>query len=318
MPQLLTLTLNPALDLATTTDHVAPVHKMRCGPVLRFAGGGGINVARVLHRLGCDVQAWALAGGAAGSQIQLMLAQEGLPTHLQAIAGETRENLAVVESSTGQEFRFVLPGPTVQEQEWKSCFDQLTALQPEPHWVIASGSLPPGVPVDFYAQLAAFAHNHSWYLALDSSGSALEAALKVGVDLVKPSLRELRDLTGMPLETQAQWCAAALAMVHSGQAGTVALSLGEQGAVLATAQGVWHAPAIEVPADTGTTGAGDCFLAGLVWSLHQGHPEPEALRWGIAAGTAALLSPGTSLAQPEDMRRLVHQVVLSPALEAAA
>lgn len=310
MPQLLTLTLNPALDLATTTDHVAPVHKMRCGPVLRFAGGGGINVARVLHRLGSDVQAWALAGGAAGQQIRQLLAAEGLPVHLQGIAGESRENLAVVESSTGQEFRFVLPGPTIQEHEWQTCFQQLTALQPEPHWVIASGSLPPGVPDHFYAQLATFAHHHSWHLALDSSGKALQAALGVGVDLVKPSLRELRDLTGMPLQTQSEWCAAALAMVHSGQAGTVALSLGEQGAVLATAQGAWYAQAIPVPADTGTTGAGDCFLAGLIWSLHQGHAEPDALRWGIAAGTAALLAPGTSLAQPHDMQRLVQDVVV--------
>ena len=114
MPALITLTLNPALDLATTTDHVAPTHKLRCGPVQRFAGGGGINVARVLHRLGADVCAWALAGGAAGTQVRQLLAAEGVPTLLQPISGDTRENFSVVETTTSQEFRFVLPGPTLQ------------------------------------------------------------------------------------------------------------------------------------------------------------------------------------------------------------
>ena len=108
MPALIiTLTLNPALDLATTTDHVVPTHKLRCGPVRRFAGGGGINVARVLHRLGADVSAWALAGGAAGAQVQQLLAGEGVPTRLQRIAGDTRENFSVVETSTGQELSLI-------------------------------------------------------------------------------------------------------------------------------------------------------------------------------------------------------------------
>jgi 6-phosphofructokinase 2 len=314
LPSLLTLTLNPALDLATTTERVMPVHKMRCGPVLRFAGGGGINVARVLNRLGCDVQAWALTGGAAGSQIAQLLAAEGLPTHLLDITGDTRENLAVVETTTGEEFRFVLPGPTLLPTEWQGCLEQLGQLHPAPHWIVASGSLPPGVPDDFYAQLARLVHANGWRLALDCSGAPLAAALAagVGVDVVKPSLRELRELTGAPLQTPADWRAAALAIVHQGQARTVALSLGEQGAVLANHEGVWHAPAIAVPADTGTTGAGDCFLAGLIWAMEQGKPAPEALRWGIAAGTAALLSPGTALAQASDVHRLVQQVELTP------
>src|SRR3989344_325449 len=152
MPALITLTLNPALDLATTTDHVAPTHKLRCGPVQRFAGGGGINVARVLHRLGADVCAWALVGGAAGTQVRQLLAAEGVPTLLQPISGDTRENFSVVETTTSQEFRFVLPGPTLQPAEWQACLDALATHTPPPRWLIASGSLPPGTPDDFYAQ----------------------------------------------------------------------------------------------------------------------------------------------------------------------
>ncbi len=308
MPALITLTLNPALDLATTTDHVAPTHKLRCGPVQRFAGGGGINVARVLHRLGADVYAWALAGGAAGTQVRQLLAAEGVPTLLQPISGDTRENFSVVETTTSQEFRFVLPGPTLQPAEWQACLDALATHTPPPRWLIASGSLPPGTPDDFYAQLARAASGRGVRVAVDTSGPPLAAALQAGVALVKPSLRELRDVMQKPLEHAADWCTAAQSLVRSGAAATVALSVGEQGAVLATREGVWQAPALNVPATTGTTGAGDCFLAALVWALDRGDAPAEALRWGVAAGAAALLHPGTTLAQADDMQRLVHSV----------
>ena len=308
MPALITLTLNPALDLATTTDRVAPTHKLRCGPVQRFAGGGGINVARVLHRLGSEVQAWALAGGAAGTQVRQLLADEGVATAIQPIAGDTRENFSVVETTTGQEFRFVLPGPTLQATEWQTCLDTLAALTTAPRWLIASGSLPPGVPPDFYARFAPGARARGTRLVVDTSGLPLAAALQAGVTLVKPSLRELRELLQQPLASAAEWRAAAQALVQAGQAEIVALSLGEQGALLATREGIWQAPALPVSAATGTTGAGDCFLAALVWALDRGDAPPEALRWGVAAGAAALLSPGTALAQAKDVQRLVHDV----------
>ncbi|MDP3228591.1 MAG: 1-phosphofructokinase family hexose kinase [Acidovorax sp.] len=311
MPALITLTLNPALDLATTTYQVAPTHKLRCGPVQRFAGGGGINVARVLHRLGADVLAWALAGGSAGAQVRQLLADECVPVVLQPIAGDTRENFSIVETSTGQEFRFVLPGPTLHSAEWQACIHALTAQQPPPRWLIASGSLPPGTPDDFYAQLAqALAAQDAPHvrLVVDTAGPALAAALKAGVAMVKPSLRELREVMQQPLEHAADGCLAAQSLVKSGAAEIVALSLGDQGAVLATRDGVWQAPALDMPATTGTTGAGDCFLAALVWALDRGNAPAEALRWGVAAGAAALLHPGTALAQADDLRRLVRSV----------
>lgn len=313
MPHLITLTPNPALDLATTTAQVVPTHKLRCGPVQRFAGGGGINVARVLHRLGADVQAWALAGGAAGAQVRSLLAAEGVPARWEPIAGDTRENLSVLETSTGQEFRFVLPGPEVQPAEWDALLAALRAVPaPAPRWWIASGSLPPGLPEDSYATLARAARQLGVRLALDTSGPALAAALQVGVALVKPSLRELRELLQQPLEQPADWHRAAQALVRQGQAEVVALSLGEQGAVLATEAGVWQAGALPTPAVHGTTGAGDCFMAALVWALDRGETPPEALRWGIAAGAAALQAPGTSLAQAAQVRQWVQQVPPPP------
>ena len=304
MTDFLTLTLNPALDIATRTAQVEATHKLRCTAPDYFPGGGGINVARMLHRLGSATCAWYLAGGASGARLQSLLEAEGVPAQWQPIVGDSRENFSVLEESTGQEFRFVFPGPIILETEWQACLEQLAALHPAPRWLIASGSLPPGIPDDFYAQLAEQAHARGQRLVLDTSGRALDAALQVGVYLVKPSLRELREYTGQPLDTPQQWQAAAQSLIQQGRAQMVALSLGEQGALLATRSGAWLAPALNVPANGGTTGAGDCFLAGVVWSLAQGHSPTQSLGWGMASGAGALLAGGTRLAQIDDMVRL--------------
>ena len=307
MPDFLTLTPNPALDLATATARVEPTHKLRCGSLQRYPGGGGINVARVLHRLGHAVQAWHLSGGLAGAQLAQRLAAEGVPERCLPIAGETRENLSVVEQGTGQEYRFVLPGPHLATAEWQACLDAVAQQATPARWIVASGSLPPGVPDDFYARLARIARLQGSRMVLDSSGPALAAALEEGVYLVKPSLREMRELTGLPLANAPQWQAAVQNLVHQHKAQVVALSVGAQGAVLATSGGVWQAPALPVQATTGTTGAGDCFLAVLLSALERGESAPTALRWGLAGGAAALLAPGTSLASALDVRRLLER-----------
>ena len=316
MTDFLTLTLNPALDLSTTTAHLEHTHKLRCGPMLRHPGGGGINVARVLHRLQADVQAWHLSGGVTGAHTCQLLAAEGVAMQALPIAGTTRENMSVLETRSGHEYRFVLPGPCVSEPEWQDCLAQLATQTPR--WLVASGSLPPGVPEDFYARLIEQTRANSTHagdagpsrIVLDTQGPALVAALQAGVYLVKPSLRELRELTGAALTDAAQWRAAARALVRSGQAEMVALSAGEHGAVLATREGVWQACALPIAASSGTTGAGDCFLAALLWALDQGAAPGEALRWGVAAGSASLLAPGSALAEASEVHRLQRQVVL--------
>lgn len=312
MADVITLTPNPALDLSTRVDRLIPTHKLRCGPALRHPGGGGINVARVLHRLGTPVQAWYLAGGPTGAVLRQLLEDEGVPARMLPIAGATRENFAVIETGTGREYRFVLPGPEVNEREWRDCLDRLTVLPAPPdmapRWLVLSGGLAPGMPEDFYARLAQALRPRGTRIALDSTGAALAAALQVGVDVVKPSLSELCAYTGQPLSTLAERCAAAHALVRAGRAGWVALSLGEQGAVLAHADGLWHAPALPVPAALGTTGAGDSFLAGLLWAIERGDAPPEALRQAMACGAAALLGAGTALARREDIERLAPGV----------
>ncbi len=307
MTDILTITLNPALDVATSCQQLQPSHKLRCTHAERFPGGGGINVARVVQRLGGDCLALYLAGGVVGQRLQDLVQAEQVPGHRLPIADETRESFSVFETSTGHEYRFVLPGPDVTATEWQACVDFVGSIDPPPRYVVLSGSLPPSLAIDSYAQLASLARSRGCKVVLDSSGAPLAAALAVGVFLVKPSLRELSDLTGAPLEDETQWRAAAQTLVQNGRAQWVSLSLGERGAMLFSAQGTWRSDALKVAVKS-TTGAGDSFLAAMVWALNQQMPPAQAFRYGVAAGSAALLHLGTGLSQADDVAQLVREV----------
>jgi 6-phosphofructokinase 2 len=291
------------VDLATETEHVVPTHKLRCGDTLHDAGGGGVNVARVLTRLGGRCLSVCPTGGSSGQWLQRRMREEGLDGVFQPIADETRVSFTVHEHSTGAEFRFVMPGPHLSEAEWMAALVHLQGLQPFPDIVVASGSLPPGVPVDFYARLARLCHAKGSRMVLDTSGPSLAAALAEGVYLFKPNLKELAELVGRSLDTPEQWQAAAQQVVREGRAEVVALTLGHLGALLVTRDAAWSAPPLDVPVAS-AVGAGDSFVGGLVWALQQGHPLEQAFGWGIAAGTATLLSAGTALCRPEDIVRL--------------
>lgn len=313
MPAFVTVTLNPALDLSTAVAHVVDAHKLRCEAPVVHPGGGGVNVARVLHRLGADVLALCTAGGPTGERLSRLLAGEGVAGLYLPIGGDTRESFSVRETSTGREYRFVLPGPTLTGLEWQNCLDRLRALPGHVRYLVASGSLPPGVPTDFYARLARLARDVGARLVLDTSGPALAEALAEGVWLVKPSLRELSELSGEALTSPQARLAAARSLVASGGAQWVALSLGPEGAQLVSARHALYAAALEVPVRS-TIGAGDSFLAGLLSALDR-HEDNGALALarGMAAAAAALSSPGTALCQSAAVDRLVAQVQVKSA-----
>ena len=310
--RVLCLTMNPAVDLATETERVVPTHKLRCGDTLHDAGGGGINVARVLTRLGGQCTALCPTGGSSGQWLERRMRDEGLDGVFLPIADETRVSFTVHEHSTGAEYRFVMPGPHLTDSEWQACLDHLEQLPDFPELLVASGSLPPGVPVDFYARLARLCRARGARMVLDTSGPALAAALAEGVYLFKPNLKELAELAARPLETPEQWQAAARQLVLDGKAEVVALTLGHLGALLVTRDAMWRAAPLDIPVAS-AVGAGDSFVGGLVWGLQQGQPLEQAFTWGIAAGSAALLSAGTGLSGRDDIRRLQPLVQVTPA-----
>jgi 6-phosphofructokinase 2 len=169
--------MNPSVDLSTETERVVPTHKLRCTDTLHDAGGGGINVARVLARMGGYCTALCPTGGSSGQWLQARMAQEGMVGVFLPIAGETRVSFTVHEHATGAEYRFVMPGPLLSDAEWQACLSHLEAMPDFPDLLVASGSLPPGVPTDFFARLARLCRERGARLVLDTAGPALAAAL---------------------------------------------------------------------------------------------------------------------------------------------
>jgi 6-phosphofructokinase 2 len=309
MTDIVTLTMNPAVDVSTSAERVVSEHKLRCSRPLRDPGGGGINVARVATRLGADVKALYPRGGETGALLRRLIDAEGIASLAVHVAGETREDITVYEEESGEQFRFVFPGPELSEAEWRECLAAISSLKGQPAYFVASGSLPPGVPDDFYGQAASAAKACGARVIVDTSGPALGAALDEGVFLIKPNLRELRQMTGEALDDQDACIDAARRIVDAGRSQIVALSLGHNGALFVTAEAAWRAPALEVKL-VSAVGAGDSFVGGLTWSLASGHDVQEAFRYALAAGSAALLTPGTELSRAEDIHRLYPEVAL--------
>ncbi len=309
MDSVVTLTMNPAIDVSTSIARVVPIHKLRCADALRDPGGGGINVARVISRLGGSVTSIYPIGGISGRLLQRLVEDEGLAGVTFQVVGETRESFTVLETESGAEYRFVLPGPSLAQSEWRQGLDTLESLSNQTDILVMSGSLPPGLPHDFYACAARVAKGRGVKVILDTSGPALAAGLETGLFLIKPNLRELRELTGEALEDETSWVAVCSRLVTSGQVEVVALTLGDKGALLVSRNSTLRAPALAINAAS-TVGAGDSFLGAFVWALASGRDLKEAFRYGIAAGSAALLALGTQLCRHHDVERLYSQVII--------
>jgi 6-phosphofructokinase 2 len=317
MPDIATITINPAIDIFVNVARVESIKKLRCSAPKRDPGGGGINVARVAHRLGGSVAAIYPVGGAIGKLLQRLVEREGIDSVTTPSHVETRENFTAYEEETGEQYRFVLPGSALHKAEWEACLDKLAGLAEPPKIVVASGSIPPGVPDDFFAQVARRAKTLGAKMVLDTSGAALKAALGEGVSLIKPNLVELSDFVGKPLDTDAERIAAARKLIATKCVETVALTLGKDGALLVTATEAWRSEPMEIEV-VSTVGAGDSFLGGLVAALAAGEPLDEAFRMGVAAGTAAVMSTGTELCHEADVRRLMETVRICDAVKAPA
>lgn len=298
MTQILTITLNPTVDFSSEAEVVRPTRKTRTSNTRYDPGGGGINVARVIATLGGDAEAIFLAGGDIGMLLDRLLREEGIHRRLFPMTGQTRIGVVVRELSTGLEYRFVPGGSAVKSEELYPCFEAVSSHGG--NYVIASGSLPLGAPADTYARMAESALARGAKFVLDSSGTGLQTTLeKSRVFLVKPSLGELEKLVGRKLDENGA-CQAAVDIVARGAAEIVAVTMGADGALLATSGGVLRVSAIPVRVRS-AVGAGDSFLGAMVWALSQGKDMEEAFRFGVAAGAATVMSPGAQLCKSSDV-----------------
>lgn len=309
MSATVTVTLNPTFDTTATAERVETDRKIYCDEATQDPGGGGINVARAIAEFGGSSVAVWLRGGMFGDALDQMLKQSGIDHTPVEIDGENRQSFAVVEQGSDRHFRFSTPGPTVTDEALDALIDVVGEQDPE--ILVLSGGLPDGVPDDFYARLVSSTASNGTTVVLDTHGAPLRAALDGGgIDIVKPNYRELAEVVGVDLETEdPDVVEAARSLIGEDQASTVIVSLGAAGAVLVTADDARRlsAPTVTIRS---RIGAGDSMVAGLVHELARGEDMSEATRFAVAAGAAAVMTPGTRLCRATDVERLLGDVTI--------
>ncbi len=311
MRSIVTVTINPAIDKSSTVDHIEPEHKLRCSNPKFEAGGGGINVSRAIKKLGCESLAVFPSGGHTGIGLQDLLTEEGIHQVSVKIKNLTRENFAIVETATNNQFRFNMGGSEMSQEEAQQCLDVLASLNPTPDYLVASGSLPPGIAPDFYAQVARIAKKLNSKFILDTSGEGLKLAANEGVYLLKPNLGELHRLADIDEEEELEEdkiIELAMSIIDKGNCQVVVVSLGADGALLVSKERVEHIRAPKIQKRS-TVGAGDSMVAGMVLSLAQEKSLGEMVRYGVACGTAATMNEGTELCKKSDVDSLYEWIL---------
>ncbi len=310
MAGILTVTLNPTIDLTTAVERLEPRKKLRCTPPRFDPGGGGLNVARVVTELEGDCTAFVALAGAEGQRLRGLLETAKIPLQIFEMSGETRLAFQVVEQANDVQYRFILPGPEQTAETADQLLDNLTAFVKSGAFelVVLSGSLPPGLGDDFYGRVAQDLVPLGVRTILDSSGAALTEALGHGLYLVKPDEEELDDMAAA-LDIKAEGAEdKARRLLERSAADVIVVTLGPDGVVLVTEEGTSRigAPEVEVRS---TSGAGDSFVGALVHALSMGKSVPEACRFGAAAGAAAVTTEATELAHRSDIDRLYRELI---------
>lgn len=307
MEPVLTLTVNPAVDRSACVKHITPDDKLRCFDERLDPGGGGINVCRVIQNLGGHSKALYTSGGPIGQLLQLLLDDLDMDHHPIPIQQWTRENFVVTEQISTKEFRFTMQGPKLSEPEWKTITDEVSKQIKAPGYLVISGSLPEGVPEDFYRQFAIHPKLKSTRIVLDTSGPALSKGLGSNIFLIKPNLRELRMLVDSPLSTEKEQMEAARYLVDQGQAENIVLSMGASGALVVNKDVCLrlHSPVVPIKS---TVGAGDSMVGGIVHRLQMGDLLTDAAAYGVACGAAAVATPGTALGDKKLVESLLKAV----------
>ncbi len=305
---ILTITLNPALDLSTAAPEVVAGPKLRCLPPQYDPGGGGINISRAIAAMGGQSVALVALGGAMGAQLADLLATQAIRTVQLQAPGETRFSLAVTDQTSGGQCRFVLPGPDWSQPQVMAALQAIVAAAPATGFVVYSGSQPPGFPDDVIAQLSA-ALPPSVQLIADTSGGplmAITAARNTGLDVLRMDDVEAEAVAKTALTTREASAGFAQALARQGVARRVIIARGADGSVMATPDARWFCPAASVPV-VSKIGAGDSFVAGYVLAKARGQSDPQALAHGVAAASAAVMTPATELCRAADVAALLGQ-----------
>ncbi|MEQ8350010.1 MAG: 1-phosphofructokinase family hexose kinase [Leptospiraceae bacterium] len=300
---IVTITLNPSIDKSVVVDAVVPDAKLRCSSVVEEAGGGGINVARGLRKLGVDALAICTAGGFNGQLLQELMRKQDIAFRALSVDSETRENLTVFDRGSNKQYRFVLPYADGSPLSAAQIKKMLLDLDPGPDYIVASGSLPATMPSNTYGEIALIARELGARFILDTHGQPMVEALQQPIFLIKPNLTELGGLVGRDELEGDQVERAIREVVERYACEAVVVSLGPAGAYLYFDSQLKHVPA-PIVKPRSTVGAGDSMVAGIVYGLFHEKELEDSVRLGVACGSAAALTPGSELFEKEVALRL--------------
>ncbi len=300
-----TITLNPALDRTIWIEKIRMDDANRIEREEKYAGGKGIDVSRVLGRLEIVNHALGFLGGYVGMEVEGLLLQEGIYCDFTPIANDTRTNIILNVTETGQQISFNAPGPEIRPAELTAFFQKLKEL-PSPEYVIISGSLPENLNPVIYARSIEILKRKKARVLLDTDGENLRVGITAGPAMIKPNIHELSRLVNRPLNSLEEILAAAAEIQKSGVE-IVLVSMGAKGILLVDSEERILAvpPQVKV---VNTVGAGDSSVAGFIYGQAKGLSVRESLKLSVAAGTATTLQPGTALARPEDIQKLLPEV----------
>lgn len=304
---ILTITLNPTVDFAMTAPKIVPGLKLRCSDPQIDPGGGGINVARAIKLLGGQATALVAIGGATGAHLLQLLALEGVPTVAFQGPGETRQSTSVTDLSSGEQFRFVMPGPVWREEDVPRALASVDQATDDGTLVVLSGSQPPGVAKDFPSILAQHVGGRNARLIVDTSGPALFHLVeqpREALHVLRMDAEEAEAIAGTPHQEVADTARFAASLVAGGVARTVIVARGADGSVLSDASGSWHSVGAPVEV-VSKVGAGDSFVGAFTLAMAGNLPHPDCLRWGVAAAAAAVTSDATRLCDRATTERLL-------------
>lgn len=307
MPTILTITFSPCIDKNIEVPELIPEKKLLASIPVLSPGGGGINVARVLRRFDKEVIAIYPCGGYTGKYMNEMLNAERVSSFVINTSGMTRENLIISETSTRKQFRLGTPPTPLTPAEYEQLFCEVERIVSF-SFLVVSGSFPPGVGDDAIPRLSSLAIKKKAKLIVDTKGSPLRQALDADAFLIKPNIGELAVLAGLPMIREDEVAKIGRGLLANARCGAIVVSMGAKGALLITKQYTLQiaAPPVE---RISTVGAGDSMVAGIIAGLTENFSLPDAVKFGVACGTAATLNSGSQLCEQEDVRRLAGLMI---------
>jgi len=298
MSKIVTITLNPSIDKSISVPNLVADQKLKCSNVNFEPGGGGINISRVIKRLGGKSNAFFFAGGHFGNFFVELFKTKKISYQSFKIKNETRESVILFDESNSNQYLLNVEGPIISSSEANAFLKFISKLK-QVDYLVASGSIPQGIPVDFYAKLAKISKQIGAKFILDTSGEALKIALNEGVYLVKPNLKEMGLLFGIEKMDKDIAKEKALELIQSKKCEIVVVSLAAAGALVVTKDFAEHFPAPKVQ-KISTVGAGDSMVAGIVFKLSKGKTIQEAIQYGLASGSATTMHAGGILCSKKD------------------